>query len=91
VTYQRQLENQINELDKRIGELRVRALAAREEVREENTRMLDDLTEKREEAVDSLQDMKAQTGKSWDDARAKADAALNEYRKTYEETASRIR
>jgi TolA-binding protein len=91
VTYQRQLENQIDELDKKTSELRVRALAAREEVREENTRLLDVLIEKREEAVDRLQNMKAQTGKSWDEARAKADAALNEYRRTYEGTASRIR
>lgn len=91
VTYQRQLENQIDELDKKTGELRVRALAAREEVREENTRLMDALLEKREEAVDRLQDMKAQAGKSWDEARAKADAALNEYRRTYEGTASRIR
>ena len=91
--YQRQIETKLNELEKRIDELQVKAKEAGKEVKDEINKAVNEaeLEKKKEAAKKKLEELKSASADTWDKVKAELDDAVEELEKAYERTVSYFR
>ncbi len=89
--YRLQFEKRLNDMDAKIGELRVRARTAGPEMKEEFNNAVDDLGRKRAAASRALTKMRDAGDGKWEEIRPEADSTMSDLERSYEDVASRFR
>jgi hypothetical protein len=89
--YQKEMEAKLEDLSKRIGELKAKAGTATKDARAALDKQLEQLKSKQQDARKKLSELRASASSTWEKVKAKADVALQELQKAYEGARSLIK
>ena len=89
--YVKKVNDQIDQLDKKIGQLKVQAEKLGREQKKELDKNIADLEEKRRIAAQKLDKLKSASAGAWEDIKKGTQAALDDLQRTYERVANRLK
>jgi predicted small secreted protein len=82
--YQRDLSNQMRELDTKIDELKVKASKASDSTKAEFNRNMESLEKEKAVLAEKMEAVKTSTASSWNSVKAGTDSAMESVKKAYE-------
>lgn len=91
LAFQQKLEEQLQELDTLLGNLKLQASLGKAELRTEIEKQLEVLGQKRSAAQSKLNELTRQTEVAWEDLKGGAEKAWDEMRKTMHQITERFR
>ncbi len=89
-TFQKTVQAELAEMQVKIGELQKKTSAASVEARTELHKALQDLERKKEEARKQLDEISHSTSSAWSRLKDNMNAAVDDLRKSYQETVSKL-
>ncbi len=89
--YVKKVNDQIDQLDKKIDQLKVQAEKLSKAQRKELDKNIADLEQKRRIAAQKLDKLKSASASAWEDIRKGTQAALDDLERTYERVAARFK
>jgi hypothetical protein len=88
--YQEAMAVELAGMDKMIEGLKIKSQAAENEKKAEYQAMIQELTEKRDAIQKKMEGLKEASGDTWQDIKNELDAAMEDLKKTYNETAAKF-
>lgn len=88
--FQTDIETRLKEIDARIGDLQAKVARQEAPKKEELSRNLDQLNQKRREITRKLEELKTAAGKKVDEIKAEIETEFQELRKDYDKLAARF-
>jgi TolA-binding protein len=89
--YQKQIESTLEEYNQRMDELKTKAGALKGEARAKVNEQMEMLRNKREAAVQNLEQLKAASGEAWGDLKTGMDQAMTELQQAYDQALSHFK
>lgn len=89
--YQQKVKAELQAFKKKLHEMRGKAARLKGRTRTEFDRTVNRLREKRRAISKELDNLKARSGKAWEDLKVKTDHAMRDLKRAYDRAASRFR
>ncbi len=89
--YQERLDKELRQLDRKLDELKEKAIALGKESKERIDQEIEQLRKKQEAANKKLDELKSASSKAWEKVRKEADSAMEELEKLYHQVEQRFK